>query len=124
MRRRGYDLGEAGLSDPRRAIQDDRGNPIRLDRPPEQFAFTKDAPLTYKIFQAPGPHSRRQRRIGGLGHMLVLKQILHSPPIAWSWSPRRLHVAAKRRRKIFPGFAFGYCLPRRVAAKLLSPERS
>ena len=63
----GNHLRKACFSYTGRTIQDDRGNPVRLDRATQQLARAKNVPLTDVFVQRARTHPCRQRGVEAAG---------------------------------------------------------
>ena len=61
------DLRQRRLPRPRRAEKDDRGDAVRLDRAPQQFARAEDVLLPGVFLERARAHPFRERRFGGRG---------------------------------------------------------
>ena len=80
LRHRRDDLRERRLSRARRAGQDDRGQPIRLDRASQEFAGRENMLLPDELFERTRPDAAGERCSGdgGLGfHLRVGEEVLH-----------------------------------------------
>ena len=94
----GDDVRERGLSGPRRAVEDQRGEAVGEQHSPEQLAGPEEVFLPDELVERSRPHPRRERP--GLAAVLFAEIVeeVHDPP-----SPGMDKVRAKRHKAI-PSF--------------------
>ena len=73
------DVGQRGLSHPRRSPQDHGRNLVALDRRPQRFAGIEQMALPEDLVQRLRPHAIRKRRIrcGTAGFLVFEKRTAH-----------------------------------------------
>ncbi len=73
------DLGERGLARAGRAPEDDAGQPVGVEHPPQQTAFAQKVPLAGEFIECSRPHADGERLDGAsAGFPLGFPKVGHS----------------------------------------------